>query len=71
VTGVNPFGFSRMRRREKEEEQERESEDFRRRLHPWLTGQEIQDLERVIRKLARETAVRLLKDLAEKKKKKS
>jgi hypothetical protein len=70
VTGVNPFGFSRMLRRERES-QDLEGINFRKQVQPWLTEQEIQDLEKVIRRLAREAAVRLLKDLSEKKKKKN
>lgn len=67
VTGVNPFSFMRHMRKEREA-QEDVSREFREKLKPYLTEWEVQELERVIRKLARETATRLIEEIAKKKK---
>jgi hypothetical protein len=64
---LNPFSLSRQLRREREE-RENASREFKERLKPYLNEWEMQELERVIRKLARETAVRLLEEIAKKKK---
>lgn len=48
------------------ERQEREeiSREFRRKVKPYLSDQEARELEKVIRRLARKTALRLLEEMS-------
>lgn len=64
---MNPFSLMRQLRRDMEEGKD-VSREFKEKLKPYLTEWETQELEQVIRKLARETAVRLLEEMFKKKK---
>lgn len=64
---MNPFSLMRQLRRDMEEGKD-VSREFKEKLKPYLTEWETQALEQVIRKLARETAVRLLEEMFKKKK---
>jgi len=64
---LNPFSLMRQLRRDMEEGKD-VSREFKEKLKPYLTEWETQELEQVIRKLARETAVRLLEEMFKKKK---
>lgn len=61
MTGVNPFLFGRLKREETAKQAE-VNREFRSTLRPWGTSAGEKELEKVIRRLARIAALRLIKD---------
>lgn len=65
MSGINPFSLVRMRRQEEDERQD-EIKRFQEKLKTWLTPEESRELERMVRKMARELALKLIEGLKKK-----